>query len=171
LLNLQPGSYTAVAAGKGGTTGIGLLETFELDGSTSSQLTNASSRALAQTGDDVIICGLTITAQNGSLPVLLRVLGPSLSQFGIAGTLGDPILELRDSNGQLVAANNDWEQTQRAAIRATGLAPFDSKESAILMNLAAGPYTAIVRDANGGSGTALFEAYNLRLPPPSLLFR
>ena len=171
LINLLPGSYTAIEAGNGGTTGIGLVQLYELDATTVSQLANVSSRARVQSGADVLIGGLTITAQMGALPVLLRVVGPSLNQFGIAGTLGDPILELRDSNGRLVAANNDWEQTQRAAIRATGLAPFYSRESAILMNLAAGSYTAIVRDANGGSGIALFEAYNLRLPPQSLTFR
>jgi uncharacterized protein GlcG (DUF336 family) len=168
LLNLQPGAYTAIEAGKSGTTGIGLVEVYEFDGTTASRLANLSSRSFVEPGSKVMIGGLTITGQIGSLPVLLRALGPSLTAFGIASALSDPVLELRDAHGVLVAANDNWKQTQRLAIQATGLAPPGDVESAILLNLSAGAYTAIVRDAMGGTGTALFEAYNLQLPPPLL---
>jgi uncharacterized protein GlcG (DUF336 family) len=170
LLNLQPGQYTAIESGKGGTTGIGLLEAFDLDGTTASQLSNVSSRAFVQNGDSVLIGGLTVTAQNGSLPVLLRALGPSLAAFGIATPLSDPVLEIVNVSGAVVGANDNWKQSQQAAIQATGLAPPNDNDAAILANLAPGLYTVIVRDATGGTGIALFEAYNLRLPPP-LTFR
>jgi uncharacterized protein GlcG (DUF336 family) len=172
LTALSGGSYTAIEAGKGGGAGIGLLQVYELDSSTPSQLASVSSRARVQTGADVLIGGLTVTAQNGSLPVLLRALGPSLAAFGIATPLSDPVLEVHNTFGTIVFANDNWKQPppQQAAIQATGLAPRDDKDSAILMNLAPGMYTAVVRDATGGSGIALFEAYNLRLPPP-LAFR
>ena len=168
--SLSGGSYTAIAAGKGGSAGIGLLEVYELDSSTPSQLAGVSTRARVQTGADVLIGGLTVTAQNGSLPVLLRALGPSLAAFGIATPLSDPVLEIHNAFGTIISANDNWKLPQQGAIQATGLAPPDDKDSAILMNLAPGMYTAVVRDATGGSGIALFEAYNLRLPPP-LAFR
>jgi uncharacterized protein GlcG (DUF336 family) len=170
LTTLPAGSYTAIEAGKGGTSGIGLADVYELDSTTASQLASVSGRARVQIGSGVLIGGLTVTAQNGSLPVLLRALGPSLAAFGIATPLSDPVLEIHNASGALVVTNDNWKQSQQAAIRATGLAPPNDKDSAILINLVPGMYTAIVRDASGGSGIALFQAYNLRLPPP-LTFR
>ncbi len=168
LLNLPPGPYTAIESGAGGGTGVGLVEVYELNGATAPQMANVSTRAFVQNGDNVLIGGLTVTSQNGSLPVLLRALGPSLIPFGIpsAAVLNDPMLELRNINGTLVAANDNWTQTSQAAIQASGLAPAEPAEAAVLWNLAAGRYTAIVHDAHGGSGIGLFEAYNLTLPPP-----
>jgi uncharacterized protein GlcG (DUF336 family) len=171
LTTLLAGSYTAIEAGKGGTSGIGLADVYELDATTASQLANVSSRARVQTGSGVLIGGLSITAENGSLPVLLRALGPSLAAFGIATPLSDPVLEIHNASGAVVVANDNWKQSQQALIQATGLAPPNDKDSAILINLVPGMYTAIVRDASGGSGIGLFEAYNLRLPPQSLTFR
>jgi hypothetical protein len=166
LTTLPAGSYTAIEAGKGGTSGIGLADVYELDSTTASQLASVSGRAQVQTGSKVLIGGLSITAENGSLPVLLRALGPSLAAFGIPTPLSDPVLEIRNSFGTIVMANDNWKQSQQAAIEATGLAPPSDKDSAILTNLAPGSYSMIVHDAAGGSGIALFEAYNLRLPPP-----
>ena len=170
LTTLPAGSYTAIEAGKGGTSGIGLADVYEIDSTTASQLASVSSRAQVQTGSSVLIGGLSITAENGSLPVLLRALGPSLAAFGIATHLGDPVLEIHNASGTLVVTNDNWKQSQQALIQATGLAPPNDKDSAILVNLMPGLYTAIVRDATSGSGIALFEAYNVRLPPSSLTF-
>jgi uncharacterized protein GlcG (DUF336 family) len=166
LTTLPAGSYTAIEAGKGGTSGIGLIEGYDLDSTTAAQLGSVSSRAHVQAGSGVLIGGLIITAQNGGLPVLLRALGPSLAAFGIANPLNDPVLEIRNVSGTVVGTNDNWTQTQQAAIEATGLAPPSDKDAAILANLAPGLYTVIVRDATSGSGVGLFEAYNLRLPPP-----
>jgi uncharacterized protein GlcG (DUF336 family) len=166
LTTLPAGSYTAIEAGKGGTSGIGLADVYELDSTTASQLASVSSRAQVQTGSNVLIGGLSITAENGSLPVLLRALGPSLAAFGIATPLSDPVLEIHNASGTVVVTNDNWKQSQQALIQATGLAPPNDKDSAILINLVPGMSTAIVRDAGGGSGIGLFEAYNLRLPPP-----
>ena len=100
----------------------------------------------------------------GSSPVLIRALGPSLSQFGIADVVQDPALELYDEHGTLVSANDNWKQTQQSAIQATGIPPSDDREAAIFTILPSGPFTTIVRDVNNASGIALLEVYNLQLP-------
>ena len=92
--------------------------------------------------------------------VVLRAIGPSLANFGIVNPLQDPILELRNSSGALIASNNNWQDTQRAQILASGLAPTHPRESAIYATLPAGAYTGIVRGANDTSGVALVEVYS-----------
>ena len=100
----------------------------------------------------------------GSTPkrVLLRAIGPSLqNQLGNA-VLQDPVLELHDANGATTATNDNWRNASNASeIEATGLAPTNDKESAILMPLSAGPYTSIVRGVNNTTGIAVSEAYKL----------
>ena len=93
--------------------------------------------------------------------VVLRAIGPSLAEHGIAGALEYPFLELRDANGDLVVSNNDWRDAQQAQIEATGIAPTDPRESAILRTLPAGNYTAIISGQNGSTGVALVEIYNI----------
>ncbi len=92
----------------------------------------------------------------------MRALGPSLAQAGITNFLRNPTLELRDRGGQLIAANDNWKNTQMAAIQATAIAPTDDLEAAIVTTLPGGPYTAIVRGQNGGTGVGLIEVYDLR---------
>ncbi|HSP45429.1 MAG TPA: hypothetical protein VLO30_05510, partial [Chthoniobacterales bacterium] len=87
--------------------------------------------------------------------------GPSLAPFGITNPLPDPVLELRDASGTLIASNNNWKDTQGSAIVATTLPPTDDRESAILATLLGGAYTAIVRSATGQPGTAVVEVYQL----------
>jgi hypothetical protein len=94
--------------------------------------------------------------------ILVRAIGPSLSAFGVPNALQDPTLELHDGNGGLLASNNDWRDTQQTAIEATGLAPSNIKESAILSTLSPGGYTAIVRGAGNTSGVGLVEVYKLQ---------
>jgi hypothetical protein len=91
--------------------------------------------------------------------VLARAIGPSLSSFGVKGVLQDPMLELHDSNGTLLDSNDNWRSDHEAEIEATGLAPNDDLESAILMTLDAGPYTAIVHGQNNTTGVGLVEIY------------
>jgi len=159
IATLPPGSYTAVVTGKNGVTGIGLVDVYQLDASTS-VFQNLSTRGLVGSGDNVLIGGLIIG--NGEPPVIvLRAIGPTLSSFGITQPLQDPTLELRDANGALIAFNNDWNDDTPTAVKATLLKPSDSRESAIVASLAAGNYTAIVRGKNGTTGVALVEAYRL----------
>jgi hypothetical protein len=157
---INPGAYTVVVRGKSDDTGIGLFEVYDLDQTVESNLGNVSTRGSVGTGNDVMIGG-TIVA--GAVParVLFRAIGPSLTNFGVSNALGDPVLELHDGNGALIASNSDWRDTQEAEISATGLAPSNNLESAILRDLAPGPYTAIVRGLNDTTGVALVEAYNL----------
>lgn len=159
---LDPGSYTAVVSGKNGTTGIGLVEVYDLDQAIDSQLANISTRAVVQTGDNVMIGGFILGSGGADTTVLVRALGPSLTQLGVTGALPNPTLELHDSNGAFVSGNDDWKETQQTEIEGTGLSPLDDLESAILTTLGPGAYTAIVAGSNGGSGVGLVEVYRLQ---------
>jgi hypothetical protein len=160
LLSVAPGSYTAVLRGKGGSTGIGLIEVYDLDGDGPAKVVNISTRGFVLTGDNVMIGGLIIAGNRPSQIVVLGI-GPSLGNFGVHDVLADPLLELRDSNGALIQANNDWRDTQEAALQNTGLAPTNNLESAILASLAPGNYTVTVKGADGGTGNGLVEVYAL----------
>jgi len=162
LLSVAPGSYTAVLRGNGGSTGIGLLEVYDLDGDGPAKVVNISTRGFVLTGDNVMIGGLIIVGNRPS-QIVVRGIGPSLGNFGVPDVLADPLLELRDSNGVLIQANNDWRDTQEIALEKTGLAPTNNLESAILTSLAPGNYTVTVKGADGGTGNGLVEMY--ALPP------
>src|SRR5204863_149120 len=126
------------------------------------QLINISTRASVQTGEGVTIAGFIVTGTD-SKAVVLRGLGPRLSQppFNISGTLADPAVTLLDQNGKPVRSNDNWKNTQEAQIQATGLAPKNDLESAMVVTVAAGRYTAIL-SGNGGTGIGLVEVYKLR---------
>src|SRR5437868_2583213 len=156
-ITLQPGSYTAVVRGKNGTTGIALAEVYIATGNS---IENVSSRALVGTGDDALIGGLITTGDTGEF--VFRALGPSLAQFGITNPLPNPRVELYDSNGQLIQYNDDWmdDQQQADQVDAKGLAPPNWLDSALVVTLAPGNYTAIVKAGDGNtSGVALLEVY------------
>ena len=161
VATLEPGvGYTAVVRGAGDTTGVGLVEVYDLDAAAPSTLANISTRGLVQTGENVMIGGLII---GGDQPakVLIRAIGPSLGAAGVAGALADPTLELYTAEGA-VFTNDDWRATQEGEIIASTVAPGDSREAAILTTLPPGNYTAIVRGKNDSAGVALVEAYNLQ---------
>jgi hypothetical protein len=160
LMSLNPGNYTAIVRGVNNGTGIALVEAYDLDPTASSKLGNISTRAQVQTGNNVMIGGIIITGA-GQKNVIVRVIGPSLAQHGIANPLLDPTLELHNGIGALIAFNDNWKDTQQAQIQATGLAPTNDKESAIVRTLAPGNYTAIVRGKNNTIGVALVEVYGL----------
>ncbi len=162
LATLDPGAYTAILRGVNGGTGVGLVEAYDLSSGVDSVLANISTRGLIETGDNVMIGGIIVgpdEAPDGS--ILLRAIGPSLGDFGVPNPLPDPAIELRDGNGALVMSNDNWKSTQQGAIEATGLAPNDDLESAILATLASGSYTAIVSGVGGTTGIGLVEAYHL----------
>jgi hypothetical protein len=154
---VDPGAYTAVLAGKGGTTGVGLVEVYDLDLNTDSKLANISTRGLVDQGDNVLIAG-TIILGNGTTNVLFRAIGPST---GIPNALQDPTLELHDGQGGIVATNDNWQDTQKDAIQATTIPPSDPREAAILRQLSPGNYTAVVRGKNNTKGVAVIEAYQI----------
>jgi subtilisin family serine protease len=153
-------AYTGVVRGAAGGTGIGVVEVYDLNISPDSKLANTSTRGLVQTGDNVLFAGMIVVGPS-SQQVVIRAIGPSLS---IAGKLADPFLELRDSNGALVQASDNWvDSVNKQAILDSGLAPTDDLESAILATLSGNraAYTAIVRGANNKTGIAVLEVYAL----------
>jgi hypothetical protein len=154
--------YTAVVRGVNNGTGVGLVEVYDLDRTVDSKLANISTRGLVQTGDNCLIAGMIVLGQ-ASQQVLLRGIGPSLAQFGVPDALADPTLELRDSNGALIRANDNWRDNQEVGIFGTGLAPGNNFEAAILETLPANgaAYTAILRGKNNTTGVALVEVYRL----------
>jgi hypothetical protein len=158
--SLAPGTHTAVVKGAHGETGVGLAEVYDLDQPSATRLANISTRGLVLTDDKVLIGGFII---GGSEPakVLVRAIGPSLANFGVANPLKDPVLELHDSNGAVIR-NDDWRNTQEADISATTIPPGDNRESAVLATLAPGTYTAIVRGKENTTGVALVEVYILQ---------
>jgi hypothetical protein len=162
---LDPGSYTVIVRGKNQTTGVAVVEMYDLSdsdrGIVAGNTANVSSRALVETGDNIMIGGIIL--RGGNLPALVvaRGIGPSLVTAGIPNALTDPTLELRDQNGLLIASNDDWKQTQEADLLAIGLAPRNDKESAIVIRLPAGAYTAILRGKSGGTGVGVVEMFNV----------
>jgi hypothetical protein len=157
IQSLSPGAYTAIVAGKGGTTGIGLVEVYDLDRNVDSKLANIAARGRVDQGDNILIAG-TIVLGNGTTTVLFRALGPST---GVPNRLEDPTLELHDGQGGVVATNDNWQDSQRDAIEQTGIPPSDLKESAILQTLSPGAYTAVVRGKNNTTGVGVIEAYQI----------
>jgi len=156
---LAPGSYTAVLRGANGAAGVGLFELFDLDPA-SSRISNISTRGEVGLGSEVMIGGFIIGGEDPT-KVVIRAIGPSLSEQNVPNSLSDPLLELYDGNGSLIFTNDNWRTTQEQEILATGVAPSQDSESAIVATLAPGGYTAMVRDAGQASGVALVEVYNL----------
>ena len=162
VATLDPGPYTAIVKGNGDGTGVGLVEAYDLDQSAASQLGNISTRGFVETGNNVMIGGFILgpeTAEDAT--ILVRAIGPSLAPFGVTDPLADPILELHDANGTLLMSNDNWKDNQQAEIAATGLQPTNDLESAILMALPPGGYTAIVAGNGNLTGVALVEVYRL----------
>ena len=158
---LAPGDYTVVLRGQNDATGIGLVEAYDIDSGASSSLGNISARGLVQTDDNVLIAGF-IVGNGDSDTVVVRAIGPSLADAGVADPLADPTLDLYDANGALILSDDDWRDSQESLIQSTGLAPTNDVESAIIRSLEPGSYTAIVRGKDGGTGVALVEVYNLQ---------
>jgi hypothetical protein len=169
IADLSPGNYTAIVRGVDNTTGVALAEVYDLSTDASSILSNISTRAFVQTGDNVMIGGFIV---QGTQPkrVIIRAIGPELSRYGVPDVLANPTLELHDGTGALIASNDNWITTiiggiitanQVRNIMATGLAPRDPRESAIIADLPSGNYTAIVRGVNNTTGVALVEVYDL----------
>ena len=163
---LAPGAYSAIVRGNGDTSGVALVEAYDLSQSVNSKLANISTRAFVSTGGDIVIAGFILGGNSGADRVVVRGIGPSLVPVGVANALANPTLELRDSNGALLASNNDWQDNpaQRAELIGAGLAPTDPLESAIAMTLPPGLYSALLRGLNMGTGVGLVEVYDRGAP-------
>ena len=169
IADLPPGNYTAIVRGVNNMTGVALVEAYDLSFETNSILGNISTRAFVQTGDNVMIGGFIV---QGAQPkrVIIRAIGPELTQHGVPNPLADPTLEVHDHTGALIASNDNWQHTiiggiittdQVQDIMQSGHAPTQSSESAIIADLPPGNYTAIVRGVNNTTGVALVEVYDL----------
>jgi uncharacterized delta-60 repeat protein len=167
--SLDPGSYTVILRGMGMTSGVGLVEIYDVNQGANSKLANLSTRAFVDTGNNIVIAGFVLGGSNGNDRAVIRGIGPSLAAFGVAPALADPTLELRDSNGALLAMNNDWQDdpAQAAELTAAGLAPTNQLESGIAATLAPGAYTALLAGLNNGTGVGLVEVYDRGGATPS----
>ena len=160
IARLNPGAYTAILKGAAGGVGNGLVEFYDLDRSLDSRLANISTRGLVQTDDDVMIGGIIVGGMEAG-KVLIRAIGPSLR---VSDPLDDPTVELHNESGEVIGSNDNWEDSQKDEIEATGIPPIDPKESGLVTTLSPGNYTAIVRGAHNSVGVALVEAYKLASP-------
>jgi uncharacterized protein (TIGR03118 family) len=161
--SLTPGVYTAIVMGKGAATGVALAEVYDIDSQpSSSALANISTRGSVQTQNNVLIGGFQLGGSSGGSLILARGIGPSLQNFGVNSPLADPTIELHDSNGVTLAANNDWRDTQELEILYFGLPPANDLEAAILGARPPGPTTVIVAGRNGVTGIGLVEIFNFR---------
>jgi hypothetical protein len=163
IATLIPGNYTAVLRGKDNTTGIAVVELYDLgtasvDSNSKAQLAQISTRGTVLNDDNVMIGGFIISG--AATKVIVRAIGPSLNAI-VPGALQDTVLELHDGSGSLIFANDDWRSDQEQAIKDTGVPPTDDLESAIVATLNPGAYTAIVRGKNGTTGVAVVEVYSL----------
>lgn len=157
IVSLPSGSYTAQVSGVGGKTGNGIVEIYDLDpfSASSGRLLNISTRGFVGNGDDVLIGGF-IARGDIAQKLVVRAIGPDLEADGVPGALQDPTLELRDSSGNLVAENDDYEKAEVP----TTFQPHDARDAVIVESIAPGAYTAIVRGKDG-NGIGLVEFYDL----------
>lgn len=161
---VSPGAYTAILTGQNQTTGVGLVEIYNTNSAPNSQLGNISTRGFVQAGSNVMIGGFILGGSTGNTRVAIRGIGPSLTGSGLSNVLADPTLELHDSNGTTLVANDNWQDdpASAAALSAYGLALQNNLESGIFIPLPPGAFTAILAGHNGGTGTGLVEVYNLQ---------
>jgi hypothetical protein len=165
VATLAPGAYTAIVRGKNNTSGVALVEVYDLNPSAGSKLANISTRAFVDTADNIVIAGFILGNGAGADRIIVRGIGPSLAPgiFPPGAVLADPTLELRDTNGSLLIADNDWQDNpvQAALITAAGLAPTNPLESAIAATLPPGAYTALLAGRLNGTGIGVVEIYDL----------
>jgi len=175
VTTLAPGAYTAIVTGMAGTTGIALVEIYDVDGATgTSRLVNLSTRAFVGTNDSVLIPGLVIANGTGRRRVLVRAAGPALGALGVPGTIADPTLAVLDSAGVPQAANDNWGTSDpaplNAMVTASGAFAFTdtaSRDAALIIELNPGSYTIQVSGVGGTTGVALVEVYEVTPTGPA----
>ncbi|HKP92297.1 MAG TPA: matrixin family metalloprotease [Chthoniobacterales bacterium] len=168
IATLNPGNYTVVVEGFSdantpAATGVGLFELYDLH-TTGGRAGNVSTRGQVGTGGRVLIGGFIIGGNQGK-QVVVRALGPTLTNAGVPNALPDPTIELHNGNGATLQFNDNWQQgSDAAAISSAGFAPADGREAALLATLNPGNYTAVVQSADGVIGLGLVEVYDLSSP-------
>jgi hypothetical protein len=159
---LNPGAYTAIVSGRNNSSGVALIEVYDLSQAVPAHLANISTRALVGTADNIVIAGFTLGGNGGNDRIVVRGLGPA----GVPGPLPDPTLELRNANGALIGSNNNWQDdaAQAAALTAANLAPPNPLDAGIVAALPPGAYTALLAGSNNGTGVGLVEVYDIGAP-------
>ena len=167
VVTLAPGAYTAIVKGTGNTSGVALVEVYDLSQEVNSKMANLSTRAFVDTGNNIVIAGFLLSDSTTSDNVIVRGIGPSLTALGVTDALANPTLELRDSNGAVLVSNNDWQDNpaQAAEISAAGLAPASPLESGIAATLPPGLYTALLSGMNNSTGIGVVEVYDRGATP------
>jgi hypothetical protein len=165
----DPGPYTAIIRGNDATSGVALVEAYDVDqAGVPTKLANISTRAFVSTGSDIVIAGFILGGSGSDDSIIVRGIGPSLTQFGVPDALANPTLELRNSSGTLIRSNDNWMDdptgTCAAIMVGAGLAPTDPLESAICATLPPGQYTALLAGQNNGTGVGLIEVYDHAVP-------
>ena len=163
VATLPPGVYTAILRGK--TNGSGLVEVYDISGTAASRLVNIATRSRVNEGNDgAMIAGFIVATpedQPGTAQrVVIRALGPSLSDAGIDDVVENPTLEIY-RGAEKILENDDWKSSQRQLLEGSGLAPRNDKEAAIMVDLEPGNYSAIIRGKSNATGVALAEVYQL----------
>ena len=161
-ITLDPGAYTAIVRGVGETSGIGIVEIFEVDDTGATRLNNISTRGFVGTGDSVLIGGVIITGTSNKT-VSIRARGPSLADAdpNLQGLLADPFVQLFDSTGTLIDSNDNWQDHSSMGDLRTDLRPTRTQEAAITRSLAPGAYTAIVRGVGETTGVGIVEVFEI----------
>lgn len=161
LDTVPTGLYTAIVRSADETTGVALVEAYDLAPGGNSHFVNISTRGFVSSDPNVMIGGF-IVPNGPAVKLVVRGIGPSLSSNGVTGALQDPTLELRNSAGALVYSNDNWRTTQPSELSSIGIAPLGEKDSALLVKLQPGDYTAILRGKNNTSGIGLIEVFRLQ---------
>ena len=164
-VTLAPGAYTAVVRGNNNTSGIGLIEVYDLNPAVAAKLANISTRALVGTGNDIVIAGFILGNNSTPTRLVVRGIGGSLSVF-VPNALANPKLEVRNSSGTVLASNDNWQDdsAQAAELTAAGLAPTNANESGIALTLGPGQYTALLSGVNSTTGVGVVEVYDRGSP-------
>jgi hypothetical protein len=159
---LNPGAYTAIVRSTNNNSGVGLVEVYDFSQGVSAKLGNISTRAVVETGNEIVIAGFILGSHSDADRIVVRGIGPSLAAAGVPNALANPMLELRDANGALLTSNDDWQDNpaQAAELTAAGLAPTNNFESGIATTLPAGLYTALLSGVNNSVGVGLVEVYD-----------
>jgi uncharacterized Zn-binding protein involved in type VI secretion len=162
MTTLNPGAYTAIVRGVGETTGIGIVEIFEVDDTGATRLNNISTRGFIGTGDDVLIGGVIINGSTAKT-VTIRARGPSLADAdpNLQGLIADPFVQLFDSTGTLIDSNDNWQDHSSVSSLRSDLQPSRTAEAAITRTLEPGAYTAIVRGVGNTTGIGIVEVFEI----------
>jgi hypothetical protein len=164
IATLSPAGYTVIVSGKDGDTGIGLVDAYDLNPAADSAFGNISTRGFVEADDNVMIAGFILGGSSGQIQIALRGLGPSLADAGVGTVLQDPVLDLRDSNGNQLILNDNWidNPAQAVQLTANGLAPTRASEAGIFTDLPPGAFTAILSGKDGGTGVGLIEVFHVQ---------